>query len=171
MHSCPISLEHLYMLVGACEGLSLWSALGGLPNAVKRIDLNAAWDNAKAEILEQKGRKSLDQEFRKFIGSWAAVQRSVWIARILKSIPVLVIMGLLIGYTIYPVCTNTSASTLFYRHWKLICFFIAFFSFFRLGAFVWVWYFFRQFECQYRKWVIFEDIVPKADDYSVLSSL
>ncbi len=170
MNPCPISLEHLFLLIAACEGLSLWSALGGLPNAQKRINLISSWNRVKAEILGTKGRRSLEKAI-KFVGDYSNFLHAERIARVLKSIPVLVLLGLLIGYTAHPVVTNRSASFLFYCHWKWICLFLALFSLLRLFALVYVWYYFHQFEVNYDGLVRFNDDDPGDDDYSVLSSL
>lgn len=170
MNPCPISLEHLYLLIAACEGLSLWSVLGALPNSQKRKGLISSWNQTKAEILETKGWQSLERTI-KSIKIYSEFLRAERIARILKSIPVLVLLGLLISYTAYPVFMNRSASFLFYCYWKWICLFIAVFSLFRLIALILVWRYFYRFEIDYDGVVPFNDGGSEGGDYSVLSSL
>ena len=170
MNSCPISLEHLFLLIAACEGLSLWSALGGLPNAQKRKGLISSWNQTKAEILETKGWQSLERTI-KSIKVYSEFLRAERIARILKSIPVLMILGLLISYTAYPVFMSRSVSFLFYCYWKWICLLIAIFSLVRLFALILVWRFFHRFENDFNSVVHFDDDDSGGDDYSVLSSL
>ena len=171
MNPCPLSLNTLFLLITAYEGMSLWSAFGGLPNAMKRIDLSASWENIKQEILERKGRKPSDREFRKFLNACNWFCFFGWIVRILKSIPVIESLGALVFYSMYPIYMQQSASSVFYNHWESICRFIAISASVRVFAFLVAWWFFKRFEQKYGKRVVFEDVDPDEDDYSVLFSL
>ena len=170
MNSCPLSLNTLFLLITAFEGLSLWSAFGGLPNALKRIDLAASWEKVKSEVLEKKGKEPLNREFRKFLHACNWFCFFGWIVRILKSIPVIESLGALVFYSIYPIYMQQSASSVFYNHWRWICRFIAISASVRVIAFFVAWWFFNRFEQKYGKKVVFVDVDPGKDDYSVLTS-
>lgn len=169
MNPCPFSLEHLFLLISAFEGLSLWSAFGGLPNALKRIDLTASWKKVEAEIMEKKGRQPSDQEFKKFFKVCNRFDYYSSIVRILKSVPVIMASGALVFFSVYPVFMHSSASTLFYDYWEVWCLIIAIISLIRLIAFAFSVRFFKRFERQYGKAVVFKEYDLYPDDYCVLS--
>ena len=168
MQPCPISLDHLFLLITAFEGLSLWSAFGGLPNALKRINLDASWKNYKAEILGSQKREESADESKQFFDACNRFSAWGWCVRVLKSIPVFVAFFALVSYTVYPVVTNQSASAVFYTYWESICFIIAIVSLGRLITFGGAVVFFKRFERQYGNTVVFTNFDSDPGHYTIV---
>ena len=165
MNSCPISLEHLFLLIGAFEGLSLWEVLEKFSDKIKGIYLSFG-GLFRDEILAL--NRNWFYKFKVCFFVLVPFFFFSFCSRGLKWIPTFVFAGALVFYSACPVLRSQSASMVFYAHWKLICGIIAIGASLQLFLFMCTWGYFSYFINQYNHTVKFDDRDPQLEDFKVV---
>lgn len=166
MHPCPISLERLFMLIGAFEGLSLWGTIDQFPRSARHAAY-IRWTLVKGELPISKITCDAFAMLKKLIIFNFFYPAFAFTTRVLKWLPALVTVVSLVFYSSYPVFTNQSASVLFYNNWKLFCSIIALVALFRLLLFYFAHLYFMMFELTYKEAVSVKVLDPSPNDFSV----
>lgn len=167
MHPCPISLEHLYLLLGAFEGMSLWGVLDKLPATLKSKVFFQSYC-LKKEFPASRQMNDLFDSLVLLFKIYLLYSFFVWVARALKWMPSFVIAVALVFYAAYPVFMKQSASVVFYNHWQLICGAIAGCALLQLGLLFATWCYFLSFERRYNSVVDFGGAGPNPSDFDVV---
>ncbi len=167
MNPCPISLEHLFLLIGAFEGLSLWGVLNQFSQDVRRSAYNR-WKQVWVELGLLIGEKKTVFKLRILVIINSFFPFFALIARLLKWTPTVVISIALVVYSAYPVFMNQSASVEFYNHWEKFCGLIAIFALLQLFLFCCTWFYFLLFELVYKKMAEVSIVDPSPNDFDIV---
>ena len=166
MPPCPISLDRLFMLVGAFEGLSLWGAIDQFPKPAKRA-ASIRWKLVSGEWPVSKITREAFSMLRNLILFTIFYPVVAFLVRCLKWTPALVTTAALVFYSLYPVFTNQSASIVFYNNWKICCFGIALYALCRLLIFYFAHWYLIMFEQVYKKTFSVKVVDPSPDEFSI----